>query len=39
MKCLLIIIITTKKSTPRTTHLLQMATSHGWFAIDGIQVN
>ena len=38
MKCLLIIIITTKKSTPRTTHLLQMATSHGWFAIDGIQV-
>jgi len=24
-------------STPRVTHLLQMATSHGWFAIDGMQ--
>ena len=33
---ILIIIIT--KSTPRVTHLLQMATSHGWFTIDGMQV-
>jgi len=24
-------------STPRVTHLLQMATSHGWFTIDGMQ--
>ena len=33
-----LILFIYQQSTPRVTHLLQMATSHGWFVIDGIQV-